>query len=53
MSIEMLKDMIYIFIAGIAPIVGHRDSNYQNAVFESWKRMIVPMIGVKDQPETV
>jgi AcrR family transcriptional regulator len=53
MSIEMLKDMIYIFIAGIAPIIGHRDSNYQNTVFESWKRMIVPMIGVKDQPETV
>jgi hypothetical protein len=47
LSLEATKDMIYIFIAGIAPTICNRDRAYQNGIFEAWKKMIVPLIGVK------
>lgn len=51
LPIETLKDMVYVFIAGISPIIGHKDPTYQKAVFDAWKRMIIPMIGIIDHPE--
>lgn len=51
LPLEVVKDMVYIFIYGIAPVIGDRDMEYQQSVFEAWKRTIIPMIGVKDQPQ--
>ncbi len=51
LPLEMVKDMVYIFITGIATAIGDRDMEYQQSVFEAWKRTIIPMIGVKDQPQ--
>ena len=49
LTLETIKDMVYIFVAGIAPSIGNRDHDYQKSVFEAWKKMIVPLIGVKER----
>jgi AcrR family transcriptional regulator len=52
LSIETIKDIVYLFIAGLSSWIGrHKDHASQKAIFESWKRTIIPMIGVKDQPQ--
>lgn len=48
LSIETIRNMVYIFIAGIAPATGVQDVAYQKSIFEAWKKMIVPLIGVKE-----
>ena len=47
LTLEAIKDMVYIFVAGITTI-GNREQDYQKSVFEAWKKMIVPLIGVKE-----
>jgi hypothetical protein len=48
LPLATIRDMVYIFIAGITPSIGNRDREYQKNVFEAWKKMIVPLIGVKE-----
>lgn len=49
--LETIKDMVYIFSAGIAPTIGDKDMAYQQSVFEAWKKMILPMLAVKEENE--
>lgn len=51
LPLETVKDMVYIFIAGIAPAIGDKDMAYQQSVFEAWKKMILPMLAVKEENE--
>jgi len=51
LPLETVKDMVYIFIAGIAPAIGEKDMAYQQFVFEAWKKMILPMLAVKKENE--
>lgn len=50
LSIETIQNMVYSFIAGISQAAGVQGAAYQKPIFEAWKKMIVPLIGVREQP---